>query len=136
MVLETDDLVNDLMSILKPTELVAPKIKETVVQKKDKVVVKVQPIKSENIGRPEVKSKMLTETSHGFLDGLMESENPTQKANVYIGQDIYEIFVTLKRAKKIKNVTILLDYALKDFIKRNAQDIKTLLYDSQNNEIL
>ncbi len=135
MVLETDDLVNDLMSILKPTQSITPSIKEVITPKKEKITNKAQPIKSERTVKLERK---LTpkEVSHGFLDGILESENPSQKANVYISQDIYEIFVTLKRAKKIKNVTILLDYALKDFIKRNAQDIKTLLYDSQNNEIL
>ncbi len=133
---ETDDLVNDLLSILQPTQTVVSVKKEVVVPKKEKIAVKTQVIKKEETVKVEPKSKTLTETPNGFLDGIIESENPSPKASVLISEDIYEIFVSIKRAKKIKNVPILLDYALKYFIKHHAQEIKTLLHDSQNNEIL
>lgn len=135
MVVETNDLVNDLLSILQPTEQVVPEIKETVRPKKEKIASISQPIQPQSAVL--VKTKLTTaEVSHDFLNGIDDSETSTHRANVYISQDVYEIFVSLKRAKKIKNVTILLNYALKDFIKRNAPEIKTLMYDSKNNEIL
>ncbi len=136
MVIETDDLVNDLLNILQPTQTVVPVKKEVVVPKKEKIAVAVQPIKKEEAVKVEPKSKIRTEISDGFLDGIIEQENPSPKASVLISEDIYEIFVSIKRAKKIKNVPILLDHALKYFIKHHVQEIKTLLYDSQNNEIL
>jgi hypothetical protein len=142
----TNNLVNDLLNILQPDEpaekpekkVVKPTLKATIVQKKGGKIANantaVEPsVKAEPEAVLPKKERIKTE---GFLEGVEETVKDTQNAKVVIRKDLYEIFMSIKRAKQVKSVSTLLDHALEDYIKRNSENIKKLLYDNQKHEIL
>lgn len=126
---DTSNLVNDLLSILQPDasekpekKPKAPKVEKTAVEKKEvKETVTAKPL-----------SKKAEENT--FLAGVEENTmKSTDSAKVVIRKDLYEVFMSIKRAKQIKSVSTLLDHALEDYIKRNSQNIKQLLTESSKN---
>ena len=142
----TNNLVNDLLNILQPDEVsekpekkvAKPTVKATIIQKKGgkitNAVSTIEPsVKTEPVQVLPKKERIKTE---GFLEGVEETVKDTQNAKVVIRKDLYEIFMSIKRAKQVKSVSTLLDHALEDYIKRNSENIKKLLYDNQKHEIL
>jgi hypothetical protein len=142
----TNNLVNDLLNILQPDEpaekpekkVVKPTVKATIIQKKGGKIANantaVEPsVRAEPAEVLPKKERIKTE---GFLEGVEETVKDTQNAKVVIRKDLYEIFMSIKRAKQVKSVSTLLDHALEDYIKRNSENIKKLLYDNQKHEIL
>jgi hypothetical protein len=133
---DTSSLVNDLLNILQPDEPVTQPekkekaVKEKIIQQPEKKVAKAS-----LMSQPKAIAKPIAK-SEGFLSDINENVKDTQNAKVVIRKDLYEVYMSLKRAKQVKSVSTLLDYALEDYIKRNSENIKQLLYDSQNNAIL
>jgi hypothetical protein len=72
-----------------------------------------------------------------FMADINEPEDKSvYNSKVLIREEIYEIFMSLKRIKKIKSVSTLIDFALQEYMKNNKEDIKKALYDNKNHEIL
>jgi hypothetical protein len=76
-----------------------------------------------------------------FQNSFMAEVNEPEDKSIYnskvlIREEIYEIFMSLKRIKKFKSVSTLIDFALEEYIKNNKEDIKKTLYDSKNEGIL
>lgn len=126
---DTSNLVNDLLSILQPDasekpekKVKAPKVEKTAVEKKE--------VKETAVAKPLSKKA----EENPFLAGVEENTmKSTDSAKVVIRKDLYEVFMSIKRAKQIKSVSTLLDHALEDYIKRNSQNIKQLLTESNKN---
>ena len=57
-------------------------------------------------------------------------------SKVLIREEIYEIFMSLKRLKKFKSVSTLIDFALEEYIKNHKEEIKQTLFDSKKQGIL
>lgn len=126
---DTNNLVNDLLSILQPdvpAEKTEKKAKAPKVEKEDKIA-------SEKKETAKPLSKKPVE--EGFLAGIDETMKSTQFAKVVIRKDLYEVFMSIKRAKQVKSVSTLLDHALEDYIKRNSQNIKQLLTENTKNSL-
>lgn len=133
---DTNSLVNDLLNILQPDEPVTqPEKKEKVVKEKTNQQPEKKVAKVSLMSQPKAIAKPMSK-AEGFLSDINENVKDTQNAKVVIRKDLYEVYMSLKRAKQVKSVSTLLDYALEDYIKRNSENIKQLLYDSQNNAIL
>jgi hypothetical protein len=133
---DTSSLVNDLLNILQPDETaMQPPKKEKVVKAKTNQQSAKKVAKTALISESKAIVKPMSKAD-GFLSDINENVKDTQNAKVVIRKDLYEVFMSLKRAKQVKSVSTLLDYALEDYIKRNSEHIKQLLYDSQNNAIL
>jgi hypothetical protein len=130
---DTNNLVSDLLNILQPdaTETQPEKEQKPKPTKVEKSAKQV-PIKEKKV--PKETPKIVADTE-GFLTGIEDSVKNTMIAKVVIRKDLYEVFMSIKRAKNIKSVSTLLDHALEDYVKRNAENIKKLIYDSQNNAI-
>jgi hypothetical protein len=78
-----------------------------------------------------------TKFQTSFMAEVNEPEDKSiYNSKVLIREEIYEIFMSLKRIKKFKSVSTLIDFALEEYIKNNKEDIKKTLYDSKNHEIL
>lgn len=128
---DTNSLVNDLLNILQPD---APEPKPEKKPKAKSIqadVVEEAPKEKKTV--KEV-AKKATNTG-GFLSEIDETVKNTHIAKVVIRKDLYEVFMAIKRAKQVKSVSTLLDFALEDYIKRNSDNIKKLIYDSKNHEI-
>ncbi len=130
---DTNNLVNDLLSILQPdaAEQIEKKEKEPKAPKKEP--------QSENkvvkeAAAPKTTAKIMAEET--FLAGIDETMKSVDFAKVVIRKDLYEVFMSIKRAKQVKSVSTLLDHALEDYIKRNSHSIKQLLNESNKKSIL
>jgi hypothetical protein len=139
-----DDDVLNILAILKqsPTEE-KPKVQAEIV-KTEKNVVTDKPQKEFKKETPSVpaekknvKPVATQDSKSNFLVSLIEPEEKSIfNSKVLIREDIYEIFMSLKRIKKFKSVSTIIDSALEEYIKNHREEIKKTLYDSQNNAIL
>lgn len=144
---DANNLVNDLLNILQPDAPVEKSKKKEKTESEDEKKGAKQPVKATLIQKKGGKmgNVMTTEprslpaepnTSESFLAEIDETVKNTHNAKVVIRKDLYEVFMSIKRAKQVKSVSTLLDYALEDYIKRNSESIKKLLYESKKHEIL
>lgn len=127
---DTTNLVSDLLNILQ-SDTQEPKAEKAA--KKTIQADRGAAQKEKKIAKEIVKKPINTE---GFLVEIDEMVKNTQNAKVVIRKDLYEVFMSIKRAKQVKSVSTLLDFALEDYIKRNSDNIKKLLFESKNHEIL
>ena len=127
---DTTNLVSDLLNILQ-SDTQEPKAEKAA--KKTIQADRGAAQKEKKIAKEIVKKPINTE---GFLAEIDETVKNTQNAKVVIRKDLYEVFMSIKRAKQVKSVSTLLDFALEDYIKRNSDNIKKLLFESKNHEIL
>jgi hypothetical protein len=138
-----DDDVLNILAILKqtPTEE-KPKIQEegTVVKKNvdsKKSLKKEKDTPSVSTDKKAVKQAVVQDSKPYFFMNVNEPEDKSiYNSKILIREDIYEIFMSLKRIKKFKSVSTLIDSALEEYIKNHREEIKKTLYDSQNNAIL
>ena len=86
------------------------------------------------VSAPKAPAKIAAEET--FLAGIDETMKSVDFAKVVIRKDLYEVFMSIKRAKQVKSVSTLLDHALEDYIKRNSQSIKQILSESNKKSIL
>jgi hypothetical protein len=139
-----DDDVLNILAILKqsPAEE-KPKVQAEIV-KTEKKLVPDKPqkeLKKEALPAPverkNVKPIATQDSKSNFLVSVSEPEDKSIfNSKVLIREDIYEIFMSLKRIKKFKSVSTIIDSALEEYIKNHREEIKKTLYDSQNNAIL
>jgi hypothetical protein len=135
-----DDDVLNILAILKqsPTEE-KPKVQAEIV-KTEKKVVPDKPQKEASPVQVEKKNMKPVATQNSKSNFLVSVSEPEDKSifnsKVLIREDIYEIFMSLKRIKKFKSVSTIIDSALEEYIKNHREEIKKTLYDSQNNAIL
>lgn len=127
---DTNSLVSDLLNILQPD---APEVKPEKKPKVKSIQTDIVEAPKEKKIVKEVAKK--TANTGGFLSEIDETVKNTHIAKVVIRKDLYEVFMAIKRAKQVKSVSTLLDFALEDYIKRNSDNIKKLIYDSKNHEI-
>jgi hypothetical protein len=119
---DTSNLVNDLLSILQPDVVEQVEKKEKAPKAPGEIVKEATP-----------KTVAKTPTKIVAEDETMKS---VDFAKVVIRKDLYEVFMSIKRAKQVKSVSTLLDHALEDYIKRNSQSIKQLLNENNKRSIL
>ncbi len=132
---DTNNLVNDLLSILQPDAIESVEKKEIAPKASKKT--KKEPLLDNKVVKeaaPKTPNKLVAEDT--FLAEIDETMKSVQFAKVVIRKDLYEVFMSIKRAKQVKSVSTLLDYALEDYIKRNSQSIKQLLSESNKKSIL
>lgn len=67
----------------------------------------------------------LSDTFFSSLDGQEFSYE--QRRIAYIETELYEIFMSLKRKKNLKNISVLINAILNDFVDNNKDDIKRIL---------
>jgi hypothetical protein len=73
----------------------------------------------------------------GFLANMEEpADKSIFNSKVLIREELYEIFMSLKRAQKLKSVSTLIDFALEEYIKNHREEIKAVLYNSKKQSIL
>lgn len=144
---DAKNLVNDLLNILQPDAPAEKSIKKQNAEKQGEKNSTKQPVKATliqkkggKLGNVMIKEPLSVRSefnlSASFLDEIDETVKNTQNAKVVIRKDLYEVFMSIKRVKQVKSVSTLLDYALEDYIKRNSESIKKLLYESKKHEIL
>ena len=84
--------------------------------------------------KPEIRNPK-SETH--FMSTIYEPEDKSIfNSKVLIREEIYEIFMSLKRLKKFKSVSTLIDFALEEYIKNHKEEIKQTLFDSKKQGIL
>jgi hypothetical protein len=126
---DTSNLVNDLLSILQPDVV-------EQVEKKEKAPKAPGEIVKEATPKTVAKTPTKIVAEETFLAGVDETMKSVDFAKVVIRKDLYEVFMSIKRAKQVKSVSTLLDHALEDYIKRNSQSIKQLLNENNKRSIL
>ena len=109
-------------------KLASPK-KTAVVAKESKTA---NPIKIKN----EEKAKSIKTVmpnmnlTDDFFASLNEESFSYEKSKfAYIDKKIYEVLMTLKRKKDVKNISSLINAALSQFIEQNKDDIRNIFMD-------
>ena len=133
-----DDDVKDILAILQQGSVSeAPQTEEkknTPTNKIKKTKIGEKPNSVEN---KEKKTLLVDRPKSAFLADLNEpGDKSIYNSKVLIREEIYEIFMSLKRIKKFKSVSTLVDFALEEYIKNNRENIRNTLYDSKKHEIL
>jgi hypothetical protein len=139
-----DDDVMNILAILQQTPKSEPELVEPKKAEKKSVSV-VKNVKAIEKTTPSVKTAFSSEKpkTHNvklethFMSAINEPEDKSiYNSKVLIREEIYEIFMSLKRVKKFKSVSTLIDFALEDYIKKHKEDIKQTLFDSKKQGIL
>jgi hypothetical protein len=142
-----DDDVMNILAILQQQPTVMP-VESKKVEKKAISSKKVESAKKETpsvktgFEKPDVSLVVKPETQNpklktSFMADINEPEDKSiYNSKVLIREEIYEIFMSLKRTKKFKSVSTLIDFALEDYIKRHKEDIKKTLFESKKQGIL
>ncbi len=132
-----DNDVKDILALLNQgthTEKSEPKITEKKNSPKKSVTSTTETTPSVKVEKKAV-GRALSKSTF-----LADIEEPTDKtiynSKVLIREEIYEIFMSLKRLKKFKSVSTLIDSALEEYIRNNRDDIKKTLYDDTKHDIL
>lgn len=138
-----DNMDDDVKNILALLQQGTVEEKQDVKKTEKKVGIKKssETIKADTSSVPiEKKEKKILSEIKPKSTFLAEINEPDDKSvynsKVLIREEIYEIFMSLKRIKKFKSVSTLVDFALEEYIKNNRENIKKTLYDSKNHEIL
>jgi hypothetical protein len=141
---ELDDDVLNILSILKqkPTEdKPKPEVEIINVAKKKVSQLPQKQLKKDKKSviteNKEVTLLATQDSKSKFLINVIEPEDKSiYNSKILIREEIYEIFMSLKRIKKFKSVSTLIDSALEEYIKNHREEIRKTLYESQNNAIL
>ena len=90
-------------------------------------------IKTETVQASEPKSaQKSTLLSEDFFASLSEIDfSFEQKSVSNIDDRIYEIFMLLKRKKRVKNIAVIINTILNNYIEENKEQIKMILLDNQ-----
>jgi hypothetical protein len=139
-----DDDVLNILAILKqsPTEEKSkPQEKISITGKKNVPKKSQKELKKDKPSGITVKKEgnyvVAQESKSNFLINVDEPEDKSiYNSKVLIREEIYEIFMSLKRIKKFKSVSTLIDSALEEYIKNHREEIRKTLYDNSNNAIL
>ncbi len=142
-----DDDVMNILAILQQTPASAPveptkgdkktvSTKSATIAKKDPPSVK-SAFQASNVEQGMKSENQKPKPQTSFMADINEPEDKSiYNSKVLIREEIYEIFMSLKRLKKFKSVSTLIDFALEDYIKRHKEDIKKTLFESKKQGIL
>lgn len=115
------------------TEVVQP-VLETKKQAVAKVVKepkkKMDKAVSTESEKPKANQEILPKISLSdeFFNTLAGQEFVYEDRRIaYIETDLYEIFMSVKRKKKLKNISVLINAILNQFVEDNKEDIKQIL---------
>jgi hypothetical protein len=117
------------------TVIVSPVIKEVVapvVKEVKKKVIEKKPIENvktvKTITQAEAAMLSKIQLSDEFFNSLTGQEFVYEDRRIaYIEYDLYEVFMSLKRKKKLKNISVLINAILNQFVEENKEDIKQIL---------
>ena len=108
-----------------------PKAVKTTV--KVPKAVKIEPKMNKNKIISDEKSENtegVFSLSDEFFAALNEQAFGYDKSKfAYIDKKIYEVLMTIKRKKDVKNISTLINAALAQFIEQNKTDIKKIMFD-------
>jgi hypothetical protein len=131
-VVETPESEVKTEAAVAKTTIASPVIKEViapVVKEAKKKAVEKKPI--ESIKTPKkAQTAMLSkiQLSDEFFNSLAGQEFVYEDRRIaYIEYDLYEVFMSLKRKKKLKNISVLINAILNQFVEENKEDIKQIL---------
>ncbi len=111
---EPPKVVQEVKMPVKQKKVVDKPVKEVIKQEKTTVV-------AEDALSPHFS------LSDDFFAALNEQSFSYEKSKfAYIDKKIYEVLMTLKRKKDVKNVSTLINAALSQFIEQNKEEIKTI----------
>jgi hypothetical protein len=100
---------------------VAKEVKKKAVEKKPIELVKT-------ITKSEATRLSKIQLSDEFFNSLTGQEFVYEDRRIaYIEYDLYEVFMSLKRKKKLKNISVLINAILNQFVEENKEDIKQIL---------
>jgi hypothetical protein len=149
-----DDDVMNILAILQQTSTAQAEPKEVEKKvgslKNEKTKKEIPPSPKESIRavkttfsseQPKIEnSKPKTQNSkldNPFMSAINEPEDKSiYNSKVLIREEIYEIFMSLKRLKKFKSVSTLIDFALEEYIKNHKEEIRKTLFESKKQGIL
>jgi hypothetical protein len=149
-----DDDVMNILAILQqtPTAQAEPQKaeKKAMPLKSDKGTTKDPPSVKTTFSSEKAKTQILkpeaqssktknqsSKLDNHFMSAINEPEDKSIfNSKVLIREEIYEIFMSLKRVKKFKSVSTLIDFALEEYIKNHKEEIKQTLFDSKKQGIL
>lgn len=123
-----DNMDEDVLNILAILQQ-SPTEDKAELGKMGKKKVKLAKKATPSVLSAEKKEKWLMPKP--YTSFMAAVEEPVDKSiynsKVLIREDIYEVFMSLKRLKKFKSVSSLIDFALQDYITRNKDEIKKAL---------
>lgn len=105
-------------------------IKEPKPKKEKKPLMEKKVPKKVTADAPATALIAETGLSDAFFASLNEQNFSYEKSKfAYIDKKHYEILMTLKRKKDVKNISSLINAALSQFIEQNKEDIKRIFMD-------
>jgi hypothetical protein len=137
-----DEDVKNILAILQGTpeiETEAKPIAKAETVKKNSITKKNNPTATPSVFTPkkEVVKTVIPTLPHTYLTNVEEPEDKSiYSTKVLIREEVYEVFMSLKRIKKFKSVSTLIDFALTEYIKNNKEDIRKTIYDTKKSAIL
>jgi hypothetical protein len=129
-----EEIIAPIIEPVKEPEIVAvvaPKKEKKPTTEKVKVA---KPAISQAItvseGQPTRGDTKGFSLSDDFFASLNEQKFSYEKSKfAYIDKKLYEVLMTLKRKKDVKNISLLINAALTQFIEQNKEDIKKIFMD-------
>lgn len=126
-----DDDVKSLLAILQP-DIVKESPKKAKKSQEDTKVDSGTKTIQQNPTAIKKEKKPVT-VPNSFLSDIDEpADKSIYNSKVLIREEVYEVFMSLKRAKKMKSVSTLIDFALEEYIKNHKEDIKNVLTHKTN----
>jgi hypothetical protein len=125
----TQEIKPIIITETKPIEkkTILDKDKITTTKTKAEKQVTGETIKQEKKAKINNTSLANFSLSDDFFASLNEQTFSYEKSKfAYIDKKIYEVLMTLKRKKDVKNISSLINAALSQFIEQNKEDIKTI----------
>jgi hypothetical protein len=117
------------------TEVVKPiqvKKEQLIVKESKKKTGKEKPVESEKSETFSLSMPQKIQLSDEFFNNLSGQEFVYEDRRIaYIETELYEIFMSVKRKKKLKNISVLINAILNQFVEDNKDDIKQILTNSR-----
>ena len=117
------------------TEVATPiseKKGQPIVKESKKKTGKEKPVESEKSKTISQALLQKIQLSDEFFNTLTGQEFVYEDRRIaYIETDLYEIFMSIKRKKKLKNISVLINAILNQFVEDNKDDIKQILTNSR-----
>ena len=132
---QTDESTPEEVKVEMPakTEIVQPVLetkKQPIVKAVKEPKKKIDKPVSTETENPKANQEILPKISLSdeFFSTLAGQEFVYEDRRIaYIETDLYEIFMSVKRKKKLKNISVLINAILNQFIEDNKEDIKQIL---------
>ena len=119
-----------VVDVITPPAAVERKIAKKIEEptKESKVKPTAQPVQTPVKSAPKAGNTL----SDNFFVALSDTEfSFEQKSVSNIDDRIYEIFMLLKRKKRVKNIAVIINTILSNYIEDNKDAIKSILLNNQ-----